>query len=771
MNVAKKIAKWLLWAVVSVVGLLLLVSVLVYLPPMQNFVKGRASAWLSESMGLGLDVERFRLRFPLTLAVDNTTVRTAAGDTLLHVGRLRARVAMLPLLKGEVEMRRFRIADAAIDRADSAMSIRGRVGSVVLNNLGVRLARKEVSMREIAITDADIELALGVADTVAVDKPVEPWKVAVGSVDLERVHFAMTGTPQFAADLDKGRVADIAVDMAAQSVDARSVRLERGRYSYRAAYASGVVDTLSQDAPSRPWTIALGRVELMENAVEYRSGEEGGVVEGFDPRHIAVSALSLRADSVYNRGSDISLNISELELQERSGLWVNGVQGHFAMDSAGVRLRDFVLTTNNRSRVEAAATADAGIVAADPLATLSAAVDAQVAAADIFLLHPPDSTMLRALGGKTLTVGARVDGRLDDLTIETLNIALPSNVAIDASGRVRSLTDPRNAAGNMRVDARLTDIGFVRDFLPDSIGRRVGFPQHTTLTGSVAFGRGDYAPDLHVTADGGTLDMKGHVNIAKQTYDVSVTAADFPLGSLLPADSLGMVSLRLTAAGSGFDPRVNGAAADIDLAVERFDYRGYNFHDAALRATLAQNRLQGTLHSASDALALDVDVTGEMTAGQYAAQIAGRVTRADIAAMGFSATPLVVSGRVDVDASMGRDTAQLTYTARAVLDSVALTYDGRRHSVERTTLDARADTRRVITTLRSGDIYAVLNAPVALRELTGDFARVADTLTRQVAARDFRFGALGDAFRAGDRAEFDRIVEDMLAQTEGEDAD
>ncbi|MCL2562314.1 MAG: hypothetical protein FWE10_08385, partial [Rikenellaceae bacterium] len=87
--------KWVLRAALSLAGLLLFLVFLAYLPPVQDFLIRKATGYVSEQMALDLEIERLRLRFPLSLEVDNTALRTTEGDTLLSAGMLRARVGVL----------------------------------------------------------------------------------------------------------------------------------------------------------------------------------------------------------------------------------------------------------------------------------------------------------------------------------------------------------------------------------------------------------------------------------------------------------------------------------------------------------------------------------------------------------------------------------------------------------------------------------------------------------------------------------------------------
>ena len=752
MRIVKKILKWALRVVLIVVGFLLLLSILVFIPPVQNFIKDKAAQYVSDNMGFDLDIERLRLRFPLTLSIDNTVIRTPQGDTLLRVGELHAGVAIIPLLSGAIEVRDFRLENTGVDYRDSlgTMQLRGTVGKIGLQNTRVRLSENSVQVGGVYISDAALDLRLGESRpdtaTVAVSDTI-PWKIAAGKFDIERLAFNMHTSPnvtELAVNLPKGSIDDIDADLSEQLIGVGSVRLDGGDYSYltdTATVVTQALDTIPQPQ-SRPWTVRVGRAELGGTSGAYGS-LYGGPQPGFDPSHVQVSGLGLRVDSIYNRSSDISAVIRSLELRERSGLEVTGAEGRFAMDSSGIRLAGFTLRTA-ASSVQADASAGPGIMEMSPQTPLTAKLKASLADSDLFLFYPADPALRQALKDKTLTVEGDLEGVLGDMNIHALKAEMPGNILLNADGEVRSLTDPDNLGGRLRLSGEFRDLEFVREFLPDSMRRRVGFPHRMTLAGNLSIDRDVYAPDLRITADTGYVDIKGRLDLRAESYDATVAAAAFPLHGFLPADSLGLLSLGLTATGHGFDFMSGNTAADIALTIGRFDYMGYNHHDISLEAELADNRLKGTVRSDNEALQLDLAIDGQLSREIYAAHLRGKVALVDLERMRLSETPLAGSGVLDISASASPDTTQMIYSLDAVLDSVRFRHGDHQDNVARTTVKADAGLNSVKAAVRSGDLSLDFTSPSALAALIDGFGRVADTVMRQVNERNIDFHPVED---------------------------
>ena len=75
-SVKNKRRPWLravLWVLLTPLTLFVLLMVLLYVPPVQDFIRRQAVSIASESTGLEISVDRIGLRFPLDLVVDGVT--------------------------------------------------------------------------------------------------------------------------------------------------------------------------------------------------------------------------------------------------------------------------------------------------------------------------------------------------------------------------------------------------------------------------------------------------------------------------------------------------------------------------------------------------------------------------------------------------------------------------------------------------------------------------------------------------------------------------
>ncbi|MDE5975101.1 MAG: hypothetical protein K2G69_00985, partial [Muribaculaceae bacterium] len=99
--------KTLFWIILVV----LLIPVLLYVPPVQTFVKDIACNMVKKSTGMDIGIEKFRLKWPLDVSLQGVTVVEATGDTMVFAKEVVADVKLRPLLKLDVDINRLMLID------------------------------------------------------------------------------------------------------------------------------------------------------------------------------------------------------------------------------------------------------------------------------------------------------------------------------------------------------------------------------------------------------------------------------------------------------------------------------------------------------------------------------------------------------------------------------------------------------------------------------------------------------------------------------------
>ena len=741
----RKIVKYTLRLLALLLGLVVLLLVALYLPPVQDALRRKAVTYVEENYHLRLRVDVLRLRFPLRLQVEGVEAVTPTGDTLLAAERLQVRVALLPLLGGEVALRQFTLESTAMHWVDSTggMDLGIRVGALDLSGGHALLTEERAHLPAVRLRGGDVRLTLFAAppDTLS-DTTFAPlrWKISTDLLALDSIAFALhmpTPTTDLTVNMERGEVDSCAVDLGAQRVTASRVQILRGAYAYLADTTTVTAPSptpVPQEAPATaPWSILVGQVQLTANRAQY--GLPYGIPRPtFDPEHIGVEGLDLTVDSLYNCGSTVRVSIAELRFQERSGLTVTHTEGTVTMDSTGYSVQDFRLTTP-ASTLFADLTVGEEVATLVPSTPLEAQLALQLGSADLFRVIEVEHALQRQLEGRTLTFDTRLSGRVDDLRLHRLVATIPAVVDFAAEGQVRHATTPQHTAGEVTFGGTLHASRLWGSLLPQG----VTLPT-SRFRGSATARAGHYHALFALQTDGGKVNVQGSFSPQSDQYAAHVEVDSLPLQRFLPNDSLGRVTLTLNAEGRGFDPLAPTTRASVDLQVTRAEFQGFNYRNLLLTAQLDTGQLTGRFSSNNRGLQADLQLQGSLSPQAQKASLQGVLQRIDLTEMGFTEQPTQLSLQLDASAEA---TARGSYQARVTLDSVAVTLDSLTQQVPRTALSAAADSAHVEAQLTSGDLRLAFRSDTTLNSLSSAFAQAAANIQEDILAGKIDTDTLG----------------------------
>ena len=183
------------WVLFTPVILFVILMILLYIPPVQNFLRREVTAFASEATGMQIQVERIDLRFPLNLLVRGVEV-VQEPDTLLLMERLNVRVQAWPLLKGQVEIDDVSLSGVTVNSAHliEGMQVTGVLGNFSFQSHGVDLSDEAVTVNQVKLSDTHVQLLMN--DTTEVEEdttatsPVN-WKFDLHQLKLKNVSFTM----------------------------------------------------------------------------------------------------------------------------------------------------------------------------------------------------------------------------------------------------------------------------------------------------------------------------------------------------------------------------------------------------------------------------------------------------------------------------------------------------------------------------------------------------------------------------------------------------
>ncbi|WP_337583269.1 translocation/assembly module TamB domain-containing protein [Prevotellamassilia timonensis] len=692
----KKALKWLGITVATPIALFLLLAILLYIPPVQNFAVHQVANYLSGNLGMDVRIDKVRLAFPLDLAVHHMTA-VEKGDTLLNADRLRLNVKLMPLFEGRADVDGFELYGLVIDTKSyiSDTRIKGHAGQLTAAAHGVDWEKELVNLDHARLHDADIYVTL--SDTAKKDttESKAKWNIAVKKVDIERskVHLQMPG-------------------------DSMRIYANLGR----AALRGGAFDT------GRNY-YAVKALQLQDCDVNYDIPYIKPVA-GIDPNHIAVKRLTLMLDTLsYNNEGVLRAGLRGLTLHEKCGLDVTRLSGSVYMDTTQLRLPALQLRTP-ASRIDADVAFDFKAFSAGKGGHCQAMVDASIGYDDIRTLATGyvDKAYLRALPHKPLAIKGTVSGNIDHLRLPSLTLNMPGVLQASANGYTNYVTkDWRN--GKFNFNLRTKSMAAVRQLMPASLKQSINVPDGLSLRGKAAFNGSRYDADIKAGIGRGSLTAKAELDVKRETYKVAATAHQLPIASIVRGVPVGPFSGSLRASGSGWDVMSPRTSLTADAKVNALSYERYPLGGISVKANLRGGKAVAHFEADNPLLQGNGHIEALLGRHNYEVAVKASLPNIDLKKLGVTTDTLYFGTDIDIKA-----TANKAFTAYALSGSIANNHftTQRMSAMAKDILFDLATSRDTTTAnISAGDLRLRLGAKGDIPHLGTHLTRFANELQKE----------------------------------------
>ena len=676
MRFLRKLFKYTLRIILVLFMLVVLVMILLYVPAIQNFVKGKAEQYVNRNLDMKLSVGRILLKFPLDLAVENIYLGQTEKDTLLYADVIQVNVALTELLKKEIEVRRLVVENAAVHFEDS---LSGLKMNIVLEELNLRvdrlnLLRQEAEIPFIALKGGKIRMNLGggesAVDTVGGGEPMR-WRFKIGEITIDSVDYQLQGLPmgEFHAGMGEARLKGIDVGLEKQTVDLEKITLVRGFCDLLMTESTGEqVEAEMSTVESMPWEVRVGTVELEDNRFLMKPKTIPVDAERF-PETVRISALSLKVDSVFNRGTEVTAIIQNFRFKEGNGLDLRDLSCRVSLGSEQTNVSNLILKTIN-SQLKMNVRAEAGISDFGMETPFQLSMEGNVAGQDVLLFMPDSNGLLNDwLSNKIFSLSGLVRGKVDQLNIAHFDIGAAGGFSLKSEGNVAFVTDMERIAGELNL-ALVVDRGeYFVPLLSENGNAGFVIPDHLSLETGVHIADQAVKVDVELNPGEGVLRAVAGYGWKENTYQAEVHLKDFALDKFMPNDSLGAITANLLASGRGLDWKEAMAMAKVDFELASLYYNGYDYKNVILDAALKDQELTGELWSGNQELDLGMKFRLRADENAYKISLNGDLENVDLKGLHFTPENMAFSLGLDVNAELKSDS---TSSLQAVFSNIVL---------------------------------------------------------------------------------------------------
>ena len=600
-----RVARGIMRLILLVLLLLIGATLAFQIPAVQRWAAREASRQVSQLIGTEFHVDHIGLTPFTRFELWDVYALDERADTLLQADHLGVQLLspLRSLLANQLDIEQVELAGARVQLYRNRAHPRGN-WDFLIDKLGLRRGDGppdgtqpiQLDLRETLLRDSYVSFEDSLAGT-SLSLALDTLDLAFDKFDLPAAHFE--GDRLLAAGL--------------------SVQLRR----YVGVEASGIggantgaanLPSLDTDAGDSRFNLlpqvllTLPDLQLRRSNISFLDERRPRTAEGtFDAGNVQLRNLNLVATDIALSADSLGLSLGGLSGSEAvSGLTLSKFAAQqLSLTNRELRLEDYNLSTPGSSlghqlRLRVPVGSDWRSLATDLRYDLKLS-KGKVSIAELLSLVPQAAQVagLQTFSDAHIVLGGDISGTVDRLKVDDLSLLLPDGTALDADISIRNLRNPKEAWLFVDVRALHTEVDEVSNWLPgivvppalerlgavDFSGSFTGF-----VTDFVAYG------DLRTSLGRATLDTRFVRRGQVPTYTGGAKVLDFDLGKFLQNPELGRLTANIEII-QGRGLKRENLQLDLIGNVGAFDFRGYNYHNLAIKGRIDPNGFSGQLES------------------------------------------------------------------------------------------------------------------------------------------------------------------------------
>ena len=693
----KKRLKHIAIAIIIAVTAILALPLLIYVPPIQNWLVQQVAEIASEKTGYDITIKHIDLSFPLDLGVDGVSV-IQEGDTLADINRAVVGVGILPLTSGSVSVDKLELQDARINTLDliSDVRVKGALGLFTLSPSKIQLTDSHVKLGDALLSDADITVLL--SDTAAVDTTESgplPWLIDVRQISIlhSKVSVHMPGDSML-----------IAVGAEQMKANGGHINLAEERYAVdQFAWQNG---TFVFDMPYEPHM-------------------EPGLLDYF---HINMSSINWNIDSLLYASPITKMNVRHAAMKDVCGMAVTELKGAATIDNEGIRLPGLTLQTPF-TNIYARAYVDFNVADSIAPGQMNVTLDAQMGKQDITWFY--QDPIISKLPEWPLQLKGDVKGNLQHMALNIQQLLWPTLMEANAQGTIDNATDTNRLKADMDLYAKTYNL----QPLLESFGMKssdVRIPYGLTIDGNVSVDGPRYTTSLQAYEGKGTAKLSAFFDANMTKYDAQAQVKGVDLSHFLPNLQLSTLSSQLSIDGKGTDFLAPTTWLNADINIEHLDYDKRDMDDIKMQAHLKNGHAMIDLMTCNalvdGTLSMDATIKKEDKHHRIQSSLATELSHIDLYALGITPDPLTIGLSGDFEVSSNMDDS---HRLSGLIDHISLRDSMKTYQPEKVGILVNLTADTTYLRAQSGSLIVKLDASGGYQPLAEQLMALSDSVVSQ----------------------------------------
>lgn len=389
----------------------------------------------------------------------------------------------------------------------------------------------------------------------------------------------------------------------------------------------------------------------------YDNQNAKAVTKGIDYQHLGIHSLALDLTNLHYSPLSIDGNLNSLKVKEKSGLTIKSFTTDFFYGKKNAYLKNLSLKT---PQTELKDNIEIGYPSIETvsknLADLSINANlknSKVAFQDLLLFVPAMATSVpfKDNPNAVLLINSKVTGKLKQLEIPKLEVSGIGATKIAASGTISGLPDVDKAYFDLNIKEFKTVARDIKSFTPKgTIPNSIQLPQQLNVNGTFKGTIANFNTNLILGSSYGGAKINALFDQRiknKENYTANVSLNNFDLGKLIKDKTIGKISLKATAKGTGLDPKT--ARAKINGNLIKLFYNNYTYQNLTLNGNINNGLFDVNADMTNPNLTFDLITSGSFKDKYPVVKALLNVDIADLEKLNLHAGPLKIRGAIDAD--------------------------------------------------------------------------------------------------------------------------
>ncbi|WP_257669938.1 translocation/assembly module TamB domain-containing protein [Parapedobacter tibetensis] len=511
------------------------------------------------------------------------------------------------------------------------------------------------------------------------------------------------------------------LDLNGELIDAKSIDLDGSDSRVFFGQAVKPSPSSSDTSASEPanWKLKAASLQLTNTNFAYEDANQPRIAKGFDYGNMGLTEVNGDVRDFYYAPDSISGSFGELRAKDRSGFILNQFKGDLIYTNQGVEIRNLYAETPNTQLQDYIKVSYPSLeTITEALGSIQFAADikeSQIAMEDVLFFVPDLDTIeiMKPIWQHTYHISTEIDGRLDDLHIQNMDLTTLDKTHIVGSIHLKGLPDTDNLQLDLDLQELTTgkidlDRLIARSLLPDTLN----FPSDIHLAGTFNGGMQGFRTAMQLQTSMGNATIDADYQINPQTrdtvYDAQISIVDIDIGQLMKMDSvLGKVSFAAHAKGTGFDPA--SAIADIQGKLISLEAMGYTYNGIDINMKANGGDINASVVSGDTNIDFDLNAHANMRGRYPKVTMDLMVDSINLKNLGLMKDELRYHGRMLVD----METADIDYlNGSAAIVNSSIAYNDERYAL---------DTVKFLAVAEEGSNMLQLQSEFLNAHMVGDF--------------------------------------------------